>query len=149
MSFFQLITIITKFSVLWHTAAIHLLFLMHNIPFRDCSKMYLSIYYYFLIIDLLYVFKGFMMHQRFLGGGSQVVQWWRICLSMQPLRQDDPLGLVQPLSRVWLFVTPWTAAPRVSLSITNSRSSDPRSSNWHPTPVLLPGESHGWRSLAG
>ena len=20
---------------------------------------------------------------------------------------------------------------------------------WHPTPVLLPGESHGWRSLAG
>ena len=20
---------------------------------------------------------------------------------------------------------------------------------WHPTPVLLPGESHGWRSLVG
>ena len=20
---------------------------------------------------------------------------------------------------------------------------------WHPTPVLLPGESHGWRSLGG
>ena len=23
------------------------------------------------------------------------------------------------------------------------------SSQWHPTPVLLPGKSHGWRSLAG
>ena len=29
---------------------------------------------------------------------------------------------VQPLSRVWLFVTPWTAACQASLSITNSRS---------------------------
>ena len=29
---------------------------------------------------------------------------------------------VQSLSRVWLFVTPWTAALQASLSITNSRS---------------------------
>ena len=29
---------------------------------------------------------------------------------------------VQPLGRVWLFVTPWTAARQASLSITNSRS---------------------------
>ena len=29
---------------------------------------------------------------------------------------------VQPLSRVWLFSTPWTAARQPSLSITNSRS---------------------------
>ena len=29
---------------------------------------------------------------------------------------------VQLLSRVWLFVTPWTAACQASLSITNSRS---------------------------
>jgi len=30
---------------------------------------------------------------------------------------------VQPLSRVWLFVTPWIAARQASLSITNSQSS--------------------------
>ena len=24
-----------------------------------------------------------------------------------------------------------------------------REGNWHPTPVLLPGKSHGWRSLVG
>ena len=38
---------------------------------------------------------------------------------------DGPTGLfssVQSLSRVWLFVTPWTAAHQASLSITNSRS---------------------------
>ena len=29
---------------------------------------------------------------------------------------------IQSLSRVWLFVTPWTAARQVSLSITNSQS---------------------------
>ena len=43
---------------------------------------------------------------------------------------------VQSLSRVWLFVTPWTAARQASLSITNSWSS-PNScplSQWcHPT----------------
>ena len=31
-------------------------------------------------------------------------------------------SLVQSLSRVWLFVTPWTTACQASLSITNSRS---------------------------
>ena len=31
-------------------------------------------------------------------------------------------GSVQSLSRVWLFVTPWTAAHQASLSITNFRS---------------------------
>ena len=30
---------------------------------------------------------------------------------------------IQPLSRVWLFATPWTAACQASLSITNSRNS--------------------------
>ena len=26
---------------------------------------------------------------------------------------------------------------------------EPRRRQWHPTPVLLPGKSHGWRSLEG
>ena len=33
-----------------------------------------------------------------------------------------PISSVQPLSCVWLFVTPWSAAHQVSLSITNSWS---------------------------
>ena len=33
------------------------------------------------------------------------------------------LSSVQPLSHVWLFATPWTAARQASLSITNSQSS--------------------------
>ena len=28
-------------------------------------------------------------------------------------------------------------------------STGPRRREWQPTPVFLPGESHGWRSLAG
>ena len=32
------------------------------------------------------------------------------------------VSLVQSLSRVWLFATPWTALCQASLSITNSRS---------------------------
>ena len=30
-----------------------------------------------------------------------------------------------------------------------SPTSVPRRRQWHPTPVLLPGKSHGWRSLVG
>ena len=37
-------------------------------------------------------------------------------------RVDSQFSLVQLLSRVELFATPWTAARRASLSITNSRS---------------------------
>ena len=37
-------------------------------------------------------------------------------------KQKDQFSSVQSLSRVWLFVTPWTAAHQASLSITNSRS---------------------------
>ena len=32
---------------------------------------------------------------------------------------------------------------------TMGSSSPPRRRCWHPTPVLLPGKSHGWRSLVG
>ena len=41
---------------------------------------------------------------------------------------------------------PWTEEP-VSLQSIGSQKSWPR--QWYPTPVLLPGESHGWRSLVG
>ena len=36
---------------------------------------------------------------------------------------SDQFSSVQSLSRVWLSVTPWIAAPQASLSITNSRTS--------------------------
>ena len=35
----------------------------------------------------------------------------------------NSVSSVQSLSRVWLFATPWIAAPQASLSITNSRNS--------------------------
>ena len=38
------------------------------------------------------------------------------------IKADQEFSSVQLLSCVRLFVTPWTAAPRVSLPITNSRS---------------------------
>ena len=50
------------------------------------------------------------------------------------------------LSSVRLFATPWTVA--------HPGSSGPwdflgRIIKWQPTPVFLPGESHGWRSMVG
>ena len=37
----------------------------------------------------------------------------------------------------------------VRRNINNLRYADDRRRQWHPTPVLLPGKSHGWRSLVG
>ena len=52
------------------------------------------------------------------------------------IRHYDKFSSVQSLSRVWLFVTPWTAARQASLSITNSwnhTDSCPLSRWCHPT----------------
>ena len=80
---------------------------------------------------------------------------------------------MKPLSRVRLLATPWTAAHQAPPPMGFSRywsevpslymyyafffsSSDLRPflfcyqrKQWQPTPVLLPGKSRGWRSLAG
>ena len=47
---------------------------------------------------------------------------WCIWLSLCHTTLLIQFSSVQSLSRVWLFVTPWTAARQASLSITNSRS---------------------------
>ena len=43
-------------------------------------------------------------------------------LKAQMMESSSLTSSVQPLSRVWLFATPWAAAHQVPLSITNSRS---------------------------
>ena len=63
------------------------------------------------------------------------IRWWLglessklpfICLLLVPrtlkLVEWENWSLVQLLSRVWLFVTPWTAARQASFSITSSQS---------------------------
>ena len=50
---------------------------------------------------------------------------WSPLLGRTPVRLDHgspSVSLVQLLSLLWLFVTPWTAACQASLSITNSQS---------------------------
>ena len=44
------------------------------------------------------------------------------CRLTTVVTQQGAVQLIQLLSRVWLFATPWTAARQASLSITNSRS---------------------------
>ena len=57
-------------------------------------------------------------------GAYLAVQWLRLHLPVQGVVGLTPVqcSSVQSLSRVWLFVTPWTVAHQASLSITNSQS---------------------------
>ena len=68
---------------------------------------------------------------------------WRVTESFFPStiiqlhwrRQHKTVCLSQITERINLLIKP-------PLAINRRRQ-------WHPTPVLLPGESHGWRSLEG
>ena len=83
-----------------------------------------------------------------------------LCRTIQPLwfiflfsklgaasKRGLQFSSVQLLSRVWLFVTPWTAAHQISMSITNScvySNSCPLSQWCHPTisSSVIPFSSH-------
>ena len=49
--------------------------------------------------------------------------WYKLLITLNKLSYSLQFSSVQSLSRVRLFVTPWIAPHRASLSITNSRSS--------------------------
>ena len=84
-----------------------------------------------------------------------MAQWQRIHLPMQEmgliLGQEDLLEKeMSTLSSILAWETLWTEEPGGLWSIGSQRIGHDYS-NWrrqgHPTPVLLPGKSHGWRSL--
>ena len=51
---------------------------------------------------------------------QELIQHWKSTILQLDCEATIQFSLVQLLSRVWLFVTPWTAARLASLSITNS-----------------------------
>ena len=63
-------------------------------------------------------------------------------------------GSLYLLTNIFLFLiipSPWQSNFTVSASLAflDSMYKCDRKRQWHPTPVLLPGKSHGWRSLVG
>ena len=59
------------------------------------------------------------------------------CTSFSPFIILRILGVTPILEDTWCDCVLWT--PRKAR----------RRRRWHPTPVLLPGKPHGWRSLVG
>ena len=51
-----------------------------------------------------------------------LIEEFQLIIVQEMIKSDTAFSLVQYLSRVWLFATPWTAARQASLSITNSWS---------------------------
>ena len=48
-----------------------------------------------------------------------------------------------------IALTSWTFVSKVTSLLFMTVSTLYRRRQWHPTPALLPGKSHGWRSLVG
>ena len=56
-------------------------------------------------------------------------------------------GRVEPVA--WCAFAQCFLVIRCMMRICAGKSWKGRRRHWHPTPVLLPGKSHGWRSLVG
>ena len=80
-----------------------------------------------------------------------------LVLVSQSLRSPRKMAGLSKIHRTRLMVNPdggawWAAIYGVALGRTRLKrfsSSSSQRRQWHPTPVLLPGKSHGWRSLEG
>ena len=68
------------------------------------------------------------------------MRWVQLCSSVYILWHCPSLGLEWKLT----FLSPVT-----TVAILKFASIYIQRRQWHPTPVLLPGKSHGWRSLVG
>ena len=55
---------------------------------------------------------------------------------------------VHGVTKSWTRLSDWTELKNLSKDSSILHISI-RRRQWHPTPVLLPGKSHGWRSLVG
>ena len=70
------------------------------------------------------------------------------------LGQEDPLeeGMASH-SSILAWRIPWTEDPgglqSIGLQKLDMTEVTSWRRQWHPTPVLLPGKYHGWRSLVG
>ena len=70
-----------------------------------------------------------------------IVKIFQSCLTLcDPMLLTDPILLSKPENSIRFSLT--------ILFLYHTRDVQWRR-QWHPTPVLLPGKSHGWRSLVG
>ena len=53
------------------------------------------------------------------------------------------------INNIWRFLFSTSSAALVIIPLFDYSQPNGRRRQWHPTPVLLPGKSHGWSSLVG
>ena len=61
------------------------------------------------------------------------------------------MKVVYPVSNYGVYLIVWMHVSALTIDGTCHRSKNTNCDHlqWQPTPVLLPGKSHGWRSLVG
>ena len=72
---------------------------------------------------------------------TKVSAWLHLCFSR--VSRGEVLSLPFPASKAHSCLDFWTFNVIIMGRVLTWRR------QWHPTPVLLPGKSHGWRSLVG
>ena len=110
------------------------LYIVHKLPQLDMHTIFLVSYNFFIFCCLVSQVQA--LQPRVPGSSlswkhsSEPCSWWP-----------------SHISWTWAF-TDGNSFWNQFLQFTYSKVSA-RRRQWHPTPVLLPGKSHGWRSLVG
>ena len=119
-----------------------------------------TVHGYKACITFSFLNRCFKPYERWPTSLLSNLEWSGRKLSVLKLAGFVGLSTTQHLSHVWALLVPMVTEEQVwgiekhtrtnqDLTDFQARSSEWRRRQWHPTPVLLPGKSHGWRSLVG
>ena len=82
-------------------------------------------------------------------GSIELWEVWRIKANQQPPPKPNNQNLSKQAQSCPTLCHPMDSSPLGSSVLWDSPSKNTQRRQWHPTPVLLPGKAHGWRSLVG
>ena len=98
---------------------------MATIKFESCCHFFVHV-----CSLLLYQWSYILLLPKILNCVIDIISRWLIEISFLVMPNCDDKHIQHHLSDPWVRKIPWRR-------------------KWQPTPVLLPGKFHGWRSLVG
>ena len=114
-------------------------------PEHSLERLMLKLQYFGHLMRRTDSLEKTLMLENIEGGrrrGRQRMRWLKGITNMMDMSLSKLLELMMDRET-------WCAAGHGVAKSWTQLATELRRRQWHPTPVLLPGKSHGWRSLAG
>ena len=130
---------------------------MFKVSFSQASRLNSFFLLVSALLSLVQWFVWALYRVRFVLSFCLFILWWARLSEVVILSADDWVSIFV-LFVVWMRCPAegatvvgwcWVLYSSGLLCVSSHYLIPSRRRQWHPTPVLLPGKSHGWRSLVG